>query len=352
MKKRAKRVSRNDVAKLAGVSTATVSYVLNNSPKIRGETRQHVLDAIKTLNYTPDPIARSMVTKKTMQLSIVLNNIANPIYSELIRGFEHKALEHGYFVNICTGEENVDAYFENFITRRIDGVFIEALPNKFHIDKVYALVDTGIKVIMFGHGGADVQRISSIETDYIAIMEKAVDFLTSLGHHRIAYISGLTRKQQYDYRIEGYQQAMEKREYTGIAQDLLLCNLRSSTTTIRDGQKLTEKLLARNKKFTAVICTNDLMAVGAMQALKAAKIRVPNDVSVIGIDNAGIGELVTPTLTTIAIPYRLLGRKAFELLYTDLQSDRKGFYQGSAKLLVRESTAHQISSCSPSSSIH
>jgi DNA-binding LacI/PurR family transcriptional regulator len=298
-----------------------------------------VLDAIETLNYTPDPIARSMVTKKTMQLSIVLNNIANPIYSELIRGFEHKALEYGYFVNICTGEEHVDAYFENFITRRIDGVLIEALPNKFHREKVYSLVDAGIKVVMFGHGGADIQRISCFETDYIALMEKAVNFLTSLGHYRIAYVSGLTHKQQYDYRIEGYRQAMKKRGYDDVANELLICNLRSSNTTMRDGQKLTGKLLAQGKQFTAVICTNDLMAVGAMQALRAANIRVPDDVSVVGIDNASIGEIVTPTLTTMAIPYRLLGRKAFELLYTDLQSDRKGFYQGTAKLLMRESTA-------------
>ena len=336
-------MGRNDVAKLAGVSTATVSYVLNDSPKISEETRQRVLKAIKTLNYMPDPIARSMVTKKTMQLSIVVNTIANPIYGDLIRGFEHQALEHGYFVNICTGEEHVDAYFENFITRRIDGVFIEALPNKFHIEKVYALVDAGIKVIMFGHGGADIQRISSIETDYIAIMEKIVEYLESLGHHRIAYLSGLTRKQQYDYRIEGYLKAMEKRGYGGVAKELMMSNLRSSTTKIRDGQKLTQKLLSQNTPCTAVICTNDLMAVGAIQSLKAAGIRVPDDVSVIGIDNADIGEIVTPTLTTMAIPYRALGKKAFELLHADLQSERKGFYQGSAKLLVRQSTAPPFS---------
>src|SRR5690625_1529141 len=101
------RVTRNDVAKRAGVSTATVSYVINNKGNVSEKTRTKVLEAVRELNYKPDMVARSMVTKETKQLSIILNDIANPFYSEVVLGFENMAMEKGYFVNVCTGYKNL-----------------------------------------------------------------------------------------------------------------------------------------------------------------------------------------------------------------------------------------------------
>jgi len=339
MNRTKKRVTREEVARLAGVSTATVSYVLNKSPKVKHSTRDRVLEAVERLGYRPDPIARSMVTKKTKQLSIVLNNIANPIYSDMILGFDSKALEHGYFVNICTRQGSIDEYFENFVIRRIDGIFIEALPSKYHIEKVYRLVEAGIKVIMFGHGSADLRKISSIENDYMYAMEKAVEYLWGLGHRRIAYLSGLTVEQNYDLRIEGYRKAMAERLSEDVPEELFICSTRLTNTDIADGKALAKKLIERNAGATAVICTNDLMAVGALQVFRDAGISVPDDISVMGIDGASFGEIVTPKLTTMGVSYHKIGIKAFELLYSDLQNDTRGFYQNRPELIVRESTA-------------
>ena len=339
MSKRIKRVSRVDVANLAGVSTATVSYVLNNKQNVRNETRERVLDAARQLDYRPDPIARSMITNKSMQLSIVLNNIANPIYSDMIIAFEKKALEHGYFVNICTGQGSIDEYFENFVDRRIDGIFIEALPGKYHIEKVYKLVDAGIKVTMFGHGSIDIRRVSSIENDYIYTMDRAIDHLWTLGHRRIAYLSGLTLKQNYDLRIDGYYKAMDARKAGDVAKELGVYSSRMTNTDISVGRSLARELIDKKHDFTAVICTNDLMAIGTMQIFQEAGMSIPGDVSVMGIDGACIGDIIAPKLTTMGVSYRDIGSKAFDLLYADLQNDTTGFFQNRPKLIVRESTA-------------
>ena len=122
------KATRSDVAKLAGVSTATVSNALSNPEKVKDETVKKVLEAVKALDYRPDMIARSMSTKKTMQIGIVLENISNPFFGDIVRGFESAANEKNYFVNICTGFNKLDEYFDNFITRRLDGVFVTAIP--------------------------------------------------------------------------------------------------------------------------------------------------------------------------------------------------------------------------------
>lgn len=201
--------TRKDVAKLAGVSTATVSYVMNKNRSISKETTEKVLQAVETLNYKPDMIARSMTTNETMQLSIVLDSISNPFYGEIVHGFENAANANGYFVNICTGFNSLDEYFENFILRRIDGVFVAAMPFRFNVEKLYKLVENGIRVVVSGNVEADMKLVSSIENDHITAMDEAVTYLYGLGHRNIAYLSGLSRNLKYDRRIEGYLKTVE-----------------------------------------------------------------------------------------------------------------------------------------------
>lgn len=204
------KVTRTDVAKLAGVSTATVSYVLNGSRSMSEKTRKLVLDAVEQLNYKPDMIARSMTKNETRQLSFMVNDATNPFYGEIIVGFENAAMERGYFVNICTGNKNINDYFDNYIARRVDGVFIAAIPYKFDMAKLYSLTDNGIRVVVSGNTDVDLKRVSSIESDYVTAMDKAVSYLYGLGHREISYLSGLSRKFQFDHRIDGYLAAVER----------------------------------------------------------------------------------------------------------------------------------------------
>ncbi len=332
------RATRADVARQAGVSTATVSYVLNNSRSISEDTRIKVLQAVAELNYKPDMIARSMVTSRTMQLGIVLENIANPFYSDIIIGFENAAIEKGYFVNICTGYKNLDDYFDNFVSRRLDGIFIVAIPYKFHMEKVYRLVDEGIKVVMSANVEADIKKVSSIESDYIEAMDQAVGYLNSLGHNEIAYLSGLGRNLKFDKKVAGYLAAVEK--YKLPAGDSLLFDGSAPyTTDIADGYNLACKLIDSGKKFTAAICLNDLMAMGAIKAFKEKGYRVPEDVSVLGFDDIPYAAAWTPSITTMAVQKSLFGAKAFELLQTNISKGNTGFFMNKLQLIKRASTA-------------
>lgn len=328
--------TRKDVARKAGVSTATVSYVLNNSKKLSNTTVKKVLDAVKELDYKPDMIARTMVTNETKQISIILDNITNPFYGEIILGFESSAIENGYFVNICTGYKNVDDYIDNFISRRIDGIFIVAMPHKFHMDKIYELVDKGIKVVISGNLDADIRKVSIIENDYVDAMDKAVTYLTDLGHKDIAYISGLERSLTCDKRIEGYLKAIEK-YHLPYGESLLIEDNTKNSTTIQDGYICTRKLINSSKKFTAIICNNDLMAIGSIKALKEAGLNVPEDVSVVGFDGIQFGDIWEPALTTMSVPKTFLGQKAFELLFTNIKKGNTGFYINKLELIQRGS---------------
>lgn len=332
------KATRADVARLAGVSIATVSYVLNNSRKMSEKTRKCVLDAVEQLNYKPDMVARSLKINETMQLSIMVNDISNPLYGEIVLGFENAAIEKGYFVNVCTGHKDINNYLDNYIARRMDGVFIVTVPHKFEMNKLYNLTSDGIKVVVSGNTEVNLKLVSAIENDYTSGMREAVSFLHEMGHERIAYLSGLSRKHLFDARIEGYLEAMECLGLT-CGEELLMEGKAPYSTGMEDGYRMAKELLAIGKEFTAVICTNDLMAMGAISAFKDAGLSIPKDVSVMGFDDILFSKTWRPALTTMSVPKYEFGKKAFELLYNNMKDGNTGYYQSRLKLQVRESVA-------------
>lgn len=329
--------TRKDVARRAGVSSATVSYALNKTQKLPQETVDRVLRAASELGYRPNFTARSLVTRETRQIAIVLNNLANPIYADLIRGFEDEAIARGYFVAICTGYKNIDDYFDSFAARRVDGLFIEALPFKYHLEKLKELVDAGIRVVVFGNTSLDSRLVSHIETDYLDAMSQAVEYLRGLGHRDIAYLSGLSRRHTFDRRVDGYLAAM-KTAGSSSPDRLLIASKVDTNTDVCDGEALATRLVRSGKRFTAAICTNDLMAVGALRAFRSAGLRVPADVSVIGIDNASVCEITDPTISTMAVPYTSVGSHALQMLYNDMTKGLKSYLKNRATLIERRST--------------
>lgn len=295
------------------------------------------MDAVEQLNYKPDMIARSMTKNETMQLSLMINDITNPFFSEIVVGFETAAIEKGYFVNVCTGYKDINNYFDNYIARRIDGVFVVAVPHKFDLNRLYSLTDNGIKVVVSGNTEADLKRVSSIENDYVAGMQTAVAYLHQLGHENIAYLSGLSRKHKFDRKIEGYLAAME-REGLVCGEELLLEGKAPYSTNVEDGYAMARELAASGKEFSAVICTNDLMAMGAISAFEDAGLRVPQDVSVMGFDDILFAKAWRPAISTMAVSKYEFGRKAFELLYTNIKKGNTGYYLSQLELKTRAST--------------
>lgn len=329
--------TRMDVAKLAGVSPATVSNVMNNANKVRGETVERVQAAMAQLNYQPNMVARSLTTRKTMQIGIVLEDIRNPYYGEIVEHFEAAASAKGYFVNICTGTQNIDHYLDNFITRRLDGVFVAALPHKFDLSKLDQLLENDIKVLVSGNADVDYRRFSSIENDYPAAMKQAVAYLAELGHHEIAYLSGLSHEMGYDLRCSAYLQQMQQLALTPA----LIDGEPPYKTDVHAGYRQACRLLDSGTPFTAVICGNDLMAIGAMRAFFERGLRVPDDISVIGFDGIDLSRYQTPSLTSLAVEAKTFGEKAFDLLYAAMTQETTGFYSNKLKMICGESTAQR-----------
>lgn len=331
------KVTRADVAKLAGVSTATVSYVLNGSRNMSEKTRKRVMDAVEQLNYKPDMIARSMTKNETMQLSLMVNDITNPFFSEIIVGFETAAMEKGYFVNVCTGQKDINSYIDNYVARRIDGVYVAAVPHRFDMDKLYGLTDSGIKVVVSGNAEADIKKVSSIEIDYVGGMNRAMDYLYGLGHRRIAFVSGLSRRHSFDRRVETYLTAVERLKL-GYGDELLAEGKVPYDTSPMEGYTITKGVIASGKRFTALICTNDMMTFGAITAIQETGLRVPEDVSVLGFDDITFSRAWSPAVTSVGMDKAAFGRKAFELLHTSIRNGGTGYYLSPLELVERAST--------------
>ena len=189
-------VTRADVARLAGVSTATVSYVLNHTKHISPETTKRVMDAVRELDYRPDFVARSLSQRQTKQLAIFMDDATNPLYGEIIRSFEECASEKGYFVSICASQRRFQEYFDNAISRRLDGLFIMAPPRHYGAETLRRVAGRGIRVITSGYYDVDREQCSSIENDFVSAMRKGMLHLYDRGHRDIAFLTGLTSSMQ------------------------------------------------------------------------------------------------------------------------------------------------------------
>jgi len=199
------------------------------------------------------------------------------------------------------------------------------------------VLDAGIPVVAFGDPGLERGRISIVENDYADAMRQAVGRLAELGHREIGYVSGLARSQRSDSRIASFRDAM--RERLNRTSPPVVAPRTSTLTEIHDGERLGAQALQRYPALTAVVCTNDLMAIGTMRAAVAAGRRVPDDLSVVGIDDAYVGTLCSPALTTLAADYRATGVRAFRLLYADIAHAERSRVRCPLTLVQRGSTA-------------
>lgn len=231
----------------------------------------------------------------------------------------------------------MEDYFENFISRSIDGVFIAAAPVKYRIDKVLKLLETGIKVVMGAYPEASLKQVSIIENDYYEGTIQAVKYLYGLGHRKIAFLTCLHRSFTFDKRIQGYLQALQDLGLTG-SDELIIEGNPTDEDMLQEGYSLALKLIDTGNTFSAVICLNDMMALGCMAALKEKGLKVPKDISVMGFDGIDFGAKWDPSLTTMDFPKKEWGRRAFDLLYTNMEKGVTGYYPQRLQLVERNST--------------
>lgn len=324
-----------DVARAAGVSISTVSHVLNETRYVKDTTKQRVLDAIAELNYRPSSLAQALVRQETKMLALIVPDNVNPFFAELARGLEDYGFEAGYNVILCNSDRNLDkeqAYLDMLISKRVDGLVY--MTTTVDEERLKPLLDHNIKTVAFDreYEGIDALLLDNYQGGY-----DATQHLIDLGHRRIACISGPDVGTRSRDRVSGYEQALAD---AGIEADPAL--LVTGDWTYRSGREQIQHLMSVDQPPTAVFICNDVMALGAISYLHERRIRIPEDVSLVGFDNISLSAFSCPPLTTLAMPVVEAGQCMCEMLLDRIndkapEEARRVTLRG--ELLVRATTA-------------
>ena len=304
-----------DVARLAGVSTSTVSHVINKNRFVSESIADKVNAAVEQLNYAPSALARSLKLNQTRTLGMLLTASSNPFYSEVVRGVERSCYERGYSLILCNTDgdaERMNRSLETLLQKRVDGLLIMCTenhrPSKDAISRYPSLPIVMMDWSPF-EGSIDV-----IQDNALLGGEMATDYLIRHGYSRIACITGPLDKTTAQERLNGYRQAMKK---AGL--EILPGYEVSSDFEFGGGLVAMEQLLMLPEPPHAVFASNDAMAVGVYQALYQRGLRVPDDVAVVGYDDIQLAQYLMPPLTTIHQPKDSLGELAVDALLHRLQ---------------------------------
>ena len=327
-----------DVARLAKVSVATVSRVLNGSNLVSEKTKRRVLNVIEELNYTPNAAAKTLRSKKTMTLGVVVSDIEVSYYAEIVKGIENTANSRHYNVIICDAQnqkEKERSYMSLLLNRTVDAmIFVTPLvPNQ----EITALVDAGYNVAVIGRN-VEHERIPCAFTDNVKIAKDVMGHLLSQGHERIAFMSGYADAIDSYERLEGYMKALRDAGLPFVP-DLI----ENGNFNENGGYEGFKRLLAKNIPFTAVFAANDEMALGVVKACKELGIDIPSEIAVVGVDNIRITKYVTPSLTTVEQPKYTMGALLAEKMIDQMNENTyhdKRVFKVESKLLVRESSLY------------
>jgi DNA-binding LacI/PurR family transcriptional regulator len=303
----AKGATIHHVAKQAGVSTATVSHVLNNTRYVSDETRERVLQVVRELHYYPSAVARGLATQETKTVGVIVSDIANPFFTTLFKGIEQKLAPLGYDLILeNTGEhpEEQEYSLKMLLTKQVDGIILA--PTGHPSPMLQLLKDKGMPIVFVDRPipGAELPLV---EVNNQQAAFEATSHLIGDGHRRIGVILGLDTTPN---RLAGYVKAME---HHGLPVDKAL--LYRGSSSLENGLEGANALLSHSAPPTAIFTANNLMTLGALHALRQLGLRCPQDIGMIGFDDTDWAAIFTPPLTVVRQPTRQIGQTAAELLH-------------------------------------
>jgi len=299
------------VADVAGVSSATVSRALNRPEMVAETTRRKVVAAAESLGYAGNYLARNLRVQKTSNVIVIVPNIANPFFSEVIRGIERVAQMSGYCVllgDIQDSPKREHAYENLLATKRADGL-ITLSPTIPKISGRSRSVDFLQQPIVNACECAEGTPMRTVQLDNVGAGRKATEYLISLGHRRIGFVTGPDASPLTKSRLAGYREAIEA---AGLKYSERL--IAHGDFSIQSGIVAAQQLLSLDRPPSAIFCSNDEMALGAMSTLKSRGKKIPDDLSVVGFDNIVYAQYFDPPLTTVAQPMQEIGRRAMTML--------------------------------------
>lgn len=298
-----------DVAERAGVSPATVSRVLNENPKVAETHRRQVLQAIEELGYRRNRVASNLRRQQVQMIGVVMSDIENPHFTQMVRAVEDAAYQRGYRVIVCNSDEDPvkqQSYLEMLAAERVAGAIVT--PTDAGAREIGQLIDVGAHVVAFDRVVED-PRADAVLVDNAAGARLATSHLIESGHTRIGFVGGPARIQTGAERLAGY---LDVTAAAGLEPHVAEADFR-----VTGGRRATSQLIREGA--TALLVANNLMAVGALQAINASGLRVSADIALIGIDDPPWAELTDPPLTTLAQPVREMADRAVQLLLERLE---------------------------------
>lgn len=325
-----------DVALQANVSTATVSRALTNPEKVSQATRNRVEQAALEVGYLPQLQGRNMKRNESRTILVIVPDICDPFFSEVIRGIEVTAAAQGYLVLIgdCAHQNQQEKTFiDLIITKQIDGMLLlgSRLPFDASIEE-----QRNLPPMVMANEFAPELGLPTVHIDNLTASFDAVNYLHELGHQRIGCIAGPEEMPLCHYRLQGYVQALRR---CGITVDPHY--IARGNFTFEAGSTALEQLLALPQPPTAVFCHSDIMALGALSYAKRRGLKIPDDLSIIGFDNISLAEFCDPPLTTVSQPRFDIGREAMLLLLNQLSGQvvDSGSRLLDCELIIRGSTS-------------
>jgi LacI family transcriptional regulator len=340
-----KRPTQNDVAKIAGVSRATVSLVVNGQTDgrvpISEETRQRVLEAINELGYEPDASARALRSGDTKTIGLVIPDVRNPHFWDNVCGVEQAAREAGYHLLLSSlGQQNQygDDTFRDLLGQRIDGLvlmgsFIDQ--SDLAAKTLLLLRNRHLAIVEVSDRSARDHHVDSVVSDYKAATQEVIAYLFSLNHRRIGFIFGVDIPQPGMDRLVPYRESLKAASLPADEDLVIHCG-----PEIEDGYQAARQLLRLPQRPTAIIAINDLLAIGAARAAADAGLRIPEDLSLVGYDDIFASKYLVPRLTTVSKDAQAMGRAAVRLVLERIHDHNRPQHkvEFTAQVIIREST--------------
>ncbi len=324
-----------DIARAANVSCSTVSRALSGSPLVNPETAARIKRIAEASNYTVSALGRGLVTGKSNTIGVVVTTIADPFVGEVVSGVEEVANQHGFTVILACSQANPErevAVVRSFEARRVEGILVAAS----RVGALYlpAMSARSVPIVLLNDFNPG-RFAHSVMIDNVAAARAATEHLIQIGHRRIAYLGDQFGMKSDADRMAGYRLALDAAGLE-FRRDLV----GQGDGKPEEGQRVMRQLLSQRDRPTAVFCYNDMTAIGALRAATTRRLRVPEDLSIVGFDDLFVASYVNPPLTTIRQPMRSMGQQAMKVLMRLLNGQKTDeVISVKGRLIVRSSTA-------------
>jgi LacI family transcriptional regulator len=298
-----------EVARLAKVSTATVSRTINGSDKVTPKTKERVQRAIEELRFYPNTWARALGSGRSSLYGLIISDITNPFFPELVKSFEDMAVQHGQEVLVANTNYDparMEVCVSRMLQRKVDGVAI--MTSEMEERLITEFESRGIPLVFLDTGNVR-EMASNIVVDYAAGVDAAVEHITGLEHREIAFIAGPATLRSARIRREAFSRCLDRKK---LSADLI----EQGNHQVDGGHEAMARLLRAKRRPTAVIASNDMTAIGALGAIHEHGLRVPEDISIVGFDDIALSAFTQPALTTVKLSRAEIARLAFRSLYS------------------------------------